>query len=340
MTVPATEVPTVWKETAAIPEVLQAVLDRRDGIDDAVRRLTDPAVERIIAVGNGASAFVAQALWLVSLASPRPKPVVVAAPAGLAAAGAIGWRSGDVLVSLSSSGELRDLVDVMEALPSEVASVAITAAPSSPIAQLAEVAVVVPAPPAEVATHTHGYCAAVLTCLMLWAEVSGDETLAAAAADAPRVAQGSIEAALRWGLDELPGIDTPTGVFAFGAGAGWAAAQELALVVKEIAQIPCEGVETREGATTTMTALLPEHLVVSLPTAGDAFLSESEAVSRARGATVLRAPMAVTVDARLAPITAFPASVALAIELARRAGRDPDNPAWTETYYETARRAA
>jgi fructoselysine-6-P-deglycase FrlB-like protein len=334
---PAVESPTVWKETATIPDVLQSVLDGRHGIDEALRLLTQPTVGRVVAVGNGASAFVAQALWIVSLVSNAAAPAVVALPAGLAAAGGIAWRMGDVLLSVSSSGELRDLVDVMEGLPPYVSSVAITAAPASPIGRLADVVAAVPAPPTEVATHTHAYCAAVLTCLVLWAEVTGDAGLAAAAASSPQMAQESIDAAARWARDDLPGIGTPTGVFAFGAGTGWVAAQELALVVKEIAQIPCEGVETREGATTTMTALLPEHLVVSLPTAGDAFLSESEAVSRARGASVLRAPVSVEADPRLAPIAAFPAAVALAVELARRAGRDPDRPAWTETYFETAR---
>ena len=57
--------------------------------------------------------------------------------------------------------------------------------------------------------------------------------------------------------------------------------------------MPAEGVETREGATSTMMALRPGDLALSLPTrADDALLAEAEEACAGRGAHVLASPRA------------------------------------------------
>ncbi len=117
----------------------------------------------------------------------------------------------------------------------------------------------------------------------------------------------------------------------------WAAALELALMLKEISRVPAEGVETREGATSAMFGLAPGHLMVSLDPAGDSHGDEALRLCAATGATTLRLPSAA--DARLALITTLPASAALSAVLAEAAGHDVDEPAWTDAYYETARSA-
>ena len=113
---------------------------------------------------------------------------------------------------------------------------------------------------------------------------------------------------------------------------------EAALLLKEIARIPAEGAETREGATSAMFGLTgPEHLAVTLRSGEDALLDEAERLCAAAGATVVRCPVDPGSDVRLAAITSLPATAALAGQLALRAGHDVDRPTWTAAYYETAR---
>lgn len=110
-------------------------------------------------------------------------------------------------------------------------------------------------------------------------------------------------------------------------------------MLKEIARIPAEGVETREGATSAMFGLDRGHLMVGLDAAGDRLGDEALRVCAASGAATLRLPGVDGADSRLAPITTLPASAALAAELALQAGHDVDRPSWTEAYYATARSA-
>ena len=87
--------------------------------------------------------------------------------------------------------------------------------------------------------------------------------------------------------DTRSGHRLPTAFFAFGSGTGWAAALEASLLVKELAQVPGEGVELREAATTVMTTLKPGHLVVDL-TPGAPGADETEAACSGRGSRVVR----------------------------------------------------
>jgi fructoselysine-6-P-deglycase FrlB-like protein len=135
------------------------------------------------------------------------------------------------------------------------------------------------------------------------------------------------------------GSSLPLAAVVVGGGTAWAAALELALMLKEISRIPAEGVETREGATSAMFGLDLGHLMVSLDPAGDPLGDEAVRLCAAAGATTLRLPGAPGEDGRLAPITTIPAAAALAAELALAAGHDVDRPTWTDAYYETARSA-
>lgn len=263
---------------------------------------------------------------------------MIGVPAGLIATGDLRLGAGGVLLAVSASGELRDLVELLESPPAGVRVGAITGAPDSAIATRAAARMLVAPGPQEAVTHTHAFCGAIAAVMWLLAELTGDDALRAAVAGLPDAADRAIDAADAWADTAVPEIDVPSAMFAFGTGAGWAAALEAALVVKEICQIPSEGVETREAATTAMTTLLPEHLVLDLAPAGDLAAEESRRICGSRGAAVLRAPGADLADNRLAAVTTFPAAVALAADLAGRMGRDADQPAWTAAYYETARR--
>ena len=122
------------------------------------------------------------------------------------------------------------------------------------------------------------------------------------------------------GSTSIGPIEPETAVV-FGSGPGWAAALEAALLLKEVALVPAEGVETREGATSAMMALGPEPLALSLPAGvgDDPLLAEAEEICAGQGATVLRAPGGETADRRLAAVSAFPAAAALSRPTRHRA---------------------
>jgi len=328
----------IWRDVEDMPNLLAETLDKADGFDDVVAMLTRDEVERIVCSGNGASYYVAHALWLASLDRSSCGKEVIAVPGGLIARGAFHWRSGDLLLAISSSGEFRDVIEAIadEGFPKPFATV--TATPNSTIGQSAGARAVVANPSQRAVTHTQAFCGAILACLEIWGRACGDAGLRRAAAEASDACARAIAATVEWWpvLDE---VDTPMASITYGTGVAWAAALENALLIKEVAQIPCEGVETREGSTAAMTALLPGHLVLSLPTGhdNDPLLAEADALCRSLGATVVRAPGGSGEDRCLSPITTFPAALALSVDLALRGDRNPDHPAWIGTYYRTAR---
>jgi fructoselysine-6-P-deglycase FrlB-like protein len=329
----------LWQDVCDMPGNLQESVRLSDGIETLADRLVDESVRRIVAVGNGASYYVAQALWLAALVGERCPKEVIAVPSGLVARGTFRWRDGDLLLAISSSGEFRDIVEAIDSGTPPAGLVTVTAEPDSTVARASDAVAVVLNPAQRATTHTQAFCGAVAVCLAIWARVSGDDVLGRAVEEVPTACERAILATSDWCVS-LPGVETPTAVIAYGTGPAWAAALESALLIKEVARIPCEGVETREGATATMTGLSRGHLVLSLATgASDPLVEEADEMCARQGATVLRAPGGAESDRRLAAITTFPAAVALSVELALRDGHDPDKPEWIETYYSTARRA-
>jgi len=326
----------LWQDVRELPQALAATLDARDGVSDVAALLAREGVRRVVASGNGAAYYVAVALWLASLEGRRG-PEVVAVPSGLLARGSFRWREGDVLLAVSSSGEFRDLVEAVEAgAPRPYA--AITANAGSTLGSSAGARTLVAVPHQRAVTHTQAFCGAVAAVLAVWSEATGDRGLAAALAAAPDGVEGVLPAAEAWAQEA--GADDAQAAIAFGSGPGWAAALEAALLLEEVAGVPAEGVETREGATSAMMALQPGHLAVSLPVAdaADPLLDEAEEVCRERGALVLRAPAAGG-DRRLAAIATFPAAALLAARVGLARGLDVDRPAWTDAYYRVARQA-
>ncbi len=234
---------------------------------------------------------------------------------------------------MSSSGEFRDVVEIARRAGGRPC-VAITAAADSSLADAATAVVLQRVVSQRAVTHTQALAGAYASALALWAAVTGDAELAALLATAGDAAEQAVADAEAW----APDVGTPPAAIAVGGGPAWAAAMELALMLKEISRIPAEGVETREGATSAMFGLARGHLMVSLDPAGDADGDEAVRLCAAAGAVTLRLP-GTGGDARLAPITTLPAAAALSAELALAAGHDVDRPAWTDAYYETARSA-
>lgn len=323
----------LWRDLCELPDALATTLDAHDGISESAALLGADGVRRIVATGNGAAYYVAVALWLASLEG-TPGPEVVAVPSGLVARGAFRWRPGDALLAISSSGEFRDLVEAVEAGP-RVPIATVTANAGSAIGSRAGARALVTVMNQRAVTHTQAFCGAVAAALAVWANVTGDRALAASLARMPETTAAALDTARGWVAD-VEGLDAPVAV-TFSSGPGWAAALEAALLLKEVAGIPAEGVETREAATSAMMAVRPGHLALSLPTRDDPLLREAEQILRARGATVVRAPSPPEGDRRLAAITTFPAAAVLSGRIGLERGLDVDQPAWTDAYYSVAR---
>jgi len=326
----------LWQDVLEIPAALRATLAADHGADRVAGLLGAPDVRRVVVTGNGAAYYVALGLWLASLdAGSAGGPELTAVPAGLVARGRFAWRSGDRLLAISSSGEFRDVIEaVAHGAPQPYA--AVTATAGSTLGTGAGARALQTVLHQRAVTHTQALCGGIVLALLAWAEASADAALAELARSAPEVAESAIEAASA-AAGEVADTPLPRAAIAFAGGAAWPAALETALLLKEVARVPCEGVETREGATSAMFGLGPEDLVLSIPTAGDELLAETEAACATSGARVLRLRGAEAVDGRLGLVAALPAGCALAADLALRAGHDPDQPAWTEAYYRVAR---
>jgi glucosamine--fructose-6-phosphate aminotransferase (isomerizing) len=325
----------LWREARGIPRALERTLAEARGFDEVAALIAAKDARRVIVAGNGAALYVAHALWLASLGGESGFELV-AVPAGVLASGRFAWREGDRLVVVSSSGELRDAVEALEGgAPRPYA--AVTANERSRIAAGAGAAALVHVEEQETETHTQAYCGNLAAAFAIWARVTGDAALSESLAAAPTALARLIDEAEAWAARAADGIGAPSAAVAFGSGPAWPAALEAALLLKEVAGVPAEGLETREGATSGMYALAPGHLALSLSTGEDGALAEAEQTCRRTGATVLRLPGGEALDARLAGLATFPAALALAAELGVRAGLDVDHPAWADAYYNTTR---
>jgi len=326
----------LWRDVVEMPSTLRATME--EDVEELSALVAADGVRRVVASGNGAAYYVAVALWLASLESGRG-PELVAVPSGLLARGAFAWRPGDVFLAVSSSGEFRDLVEAVDGgAPAPYG--AVTASAGSTLGAGAAARALVSVRRQRAVTHTQAFCGGVVAALRMWAAVTADHDLDAALRRLPDELERTIGEARAW-ADELGGLEPETAVV-FGSGPGWAAALEAALLLKEVALVPAEGVETREGATSSMMALTATALALSLPAGAgdDPLLAESEEICAGQSARVLRAPGGETTDRRLAAVSTFPAAAALAARIGLERGLDVDRPAWTDAYYRVARRTA
>lgn len=330
----------LWVDTLAIPAAIEATLGARDGVEALSRELADPRTRRVIASGNGAAWYVAHALWLASLEAATPRAPLLALPAGVLRTGRFGWEPGDVLLAISTSGELRDLVELLDrAAMRPERTLLITAAPTSSLGRAAAAVATTRLSDPGAFTHSQAYAANLALGLAVLADWTADAALGRMVEGAAHAAQAGIESAADW----TPRVDVdgsgalPRMVVAFGSGPAWAAALEAALLVREVGRLPAEGAETREAATSSMFGMGAADLIVALAAATDPLAAEAERVCASTGARVLRVPGGEIADARLAPIAFFPASVRLALAFAAAQDLDPDAPETAAAYYRTAR---
>jgi fructoselysine-6-P-deglycase FrlB-like protein len=334
----------LWDDTTRIPATLTAALRSNRGIEAVAERLRDPSVRRVVITGNGAAWYAGMAVWLAALETPSLTLEMTCVPGGMVARGRFAWRSGDLLLAISSSGEFRDLVEATAA-PNCPPVVAVTANPQSSIGRVAVASATVDLPDAAGFTHCSAYAANIAMGLAVLAAATGDPGLSRMVEGLPDLAAGALHAATNWNVADAIGAPQPRMVLAIGDGPAWAASLEMALLAREVARLPAEGAELREGATSSMFGVGPDDLAVIAEVGApgsDAATLEDEAAAalREQGAHVVRLPGGQSGDRRLASILAFPASVRVAIHLAVAAGLNPDAPETTGAYYRTARIAS
>ena len=325
----------LWADLALAPATVSSTVTAADGVADVAALLTAPGVRRVIVTGNGAQWHVSLTLWLTWLGVADPPVELLAVPGGMVARGAFPWRAGDRLLALSSSGEFRDVIEAIEAGgPRPVA--AITANPDSTIGRAAEARALVRVDTLRARTHTQGYAGSLAAGLCVLARMSGDHTLRDAVLGAgDRLAHGVATAAAR-PPDAGP---RPHAGVCVGTGPAWPAALHAALCLREVAILPIDGYETREGATTGRFSTVPGDLALTIAGPQPDPLPDAAAAGLAEGgARVLAVTGDPGADPRLAAIMAMPHVRAIAIDLALAAGLDPDAPAWAGAYDRTARR--
>ncbi len=323
----------IWAETKRVPEMLERTLENSRGRSDTASILADS--RRIVATGNGAAFYVARLMAVLASASGASAPDVVAVPSGVISANQFAWRSDDALLVVSSSGELRDIVELLLLNESTRPFCAITANPASTIGARAVSVTEVCVESQNAATHTQAFIGCMAQSAMLWASISGDSPLYAAIRAVPEQFAAAVRDAEAWAIDV--GTRAPVAGLVFGMGAAEVAALETALLLKEVALVPAEGMDTREGATTGMYPLTEGHLVVSIASQQDPFLAETESICGRSGATVVSLDRAKDSPMALAPFLSFPKAVALAASIGLQRGIDVDRPPWADTYFETAR---
>jgi len=331
----------LWQDTLEVPESLTRTIDAlasdagTGSAPELLRHHVWHGTRRLLVTGNGAAYYAGLALWTAALRTPLAGVEVVPVPAGLFAGDHVHTGPGDVLIIVSSSGELRDLIEALPALHPD-AVIVVTANPDSTLARAADAVVTTQVLHQRAVSHTQAFLANVVALLAVWARLTRDDALVAAVAAAPELAAESLAMAAAWGEEHGAQVATWRGGIAVGEGGALSAALETALLLREVAAIPTEGMESREGATTGMYALGAGQGVVGVGGASPV-TREALAVCRRTGADVLELAWPTTCPVGLEPVAALAPAVALALGAGLARGLDVDNPSWTSTYLSTAR---
>ncbi len=270
--------PDVWREAWGMREEATRVLAR--------------AGERMLVIGCGTSAFVAESFALLregaglgetdAAYASEPRP----------------WRPYDVVVSITRSGTTTEIIEAMNALPAGVRKVVITGVADSPCAQLADEVLLLDFADEESVVQTRFPTTVLYLARAAFGEdVSGLPDLAATALANPR---------------ELP--EDFDHIVYLGRGWTYGLAQEAALKIREAAQAWAESYPLLDYRHGPLAVAHEGSLVWFLGVGEDDLARQIEAT----GATVVQG----TAD----PLIELALAQRLAVRTAERRGLDPDNP--------------
>ncbi|MDQ0727003.1 SIS domain-containing protein [Microbacterium sp. W4I20] len=270
------------------PDTWRAALTLRD---EAARVLGRPG-ERVLVIGCGTSAFVAESFALLREAAglgetdaayaSEPRP----------------WRPYDAVIAISRSGTTTEVIDALNALPSGVRKVVVTGVADSPCARLADEVLLLDFADEKSVVQTRFPT----TVLFLARAAFGEDVSGLPDAAAEALAQPST---LPENIEHLVYL-----------GRGWAygLAQEAALKVREAAQAWSESYPMLDYRHGPLAVAHPGTLIWFLGSRDDE-LADDIAVT---GATVVQG----TAD----PLIELVLAQRLAVRTAEERGLDPDQP--------------
>jgi glutamine---fructose-6-phosphate transaminase (isomerizing) len=242
-----------------------------------------------------------------------------------------------VFLAISQSGRSPDLLSLAEvAREGGAISIAIVNDETSPLAELCEFVLPVHAGPEQSIAATKSWLASLAAVLHLVACWTNDETMAAALQTLPADLATAARNDWRGALDLVAGTHD---LYVVGRGPGFAAAQEVALKLKEVTGIHAEAYSAAELRHGPMALAGPDFPVLALSQEDASLPGMLEFVDSlvARGVPLavagpasrpgtLALPMADKLHPFVAPICAVQSFYPLADRLARARGRDPDRP--------------
>ena len=345
----------IMQDIRAIPLTLR---DTLAGIGDEGDRLAAALLahgaRRFAAIGNGTSYYASLASMYLHNGLVGPdQTLVLAAPTGDFSQYPAPLSQRDAVVGVSVSGEVSDLLDLFERIHGRHRLVGITNEPTSSLTRLADDLLITHAGPSVVPTSTKTFVASVAALYLLWLGLLKHQGVAEAEAvrtqlsSLPDLAEQGIVTAERQVKTLAGRLARCRRLFVMGAGPAWAVAQEAALVLKEVSNVPAEPLQQREMAQGT-TSVVDETvgvIAVNPPGTGQRIGRDLLAQCEALGAVTLEvgaAPAGLTVDAPchdlLTPILYCGPLFVLANELAAARGVDADHPHWQEGHLRMTRR--
>jgi fructoselysine-6-P-deglycase FrlB-like protein len=284
MTITATEIasqPTIWRR--ALTDV------------DRARDLLAAPGERVLVLGCGTSAFVAESLaWLREDAGLGETDAVYASELRM-------WRDYDRVVALSRSGTTTEVLTALEAVPAGVRRIVVTGVADSPAASLADDVLLLDFADEKSVVQTR-----FPTTFLVLARAAFGQDMQAVIDQAETVLSAPLDLPV-----PLSGVDH---VVYLGTGWTYGLAQEAALKVREAAQAWSESyplLDYRHGPL----AVAHDTSLVWMLGAADERLAEE---IRVTGAAVRLG--------HLDPLVELVQAQRLAVELATLRGLDPDTP--------------
>lgn len=346
--------------------IMRDIMDTPGSLRDTLARIGDAGdalaatllargARRLIAVGSGTSYYAAAAsAYLHNCLIPPDHTLVGAAPTGDYTLYPAPLSAADAVVGVSVSGEVVDLLDLFETLRGRHRLVGITNAPDSTLAQLADDLLVTQAGKSMVPTSTKTFTTTVAALYLLWLGLLKRQGAEEAAGSLQRELHAMPDLLAQSLVELRRRIDGPAErlarcgrIFIIGAGPCWAVAQEAALVLKEVSNVPAEAVQMREMAqgTTSVVDASVGVIAVNPPGPGEDAGRRMLALCEQAGATTLEigaGPGALRVGVPcpdlLTPVIYAGPLFILASELAVRRGVDADHPHWEAAYLGATRR--
>jgi glucosamine--fructose-6-phosphate aminotransferase (isomerizing) len=317
------------------PRVLAALAGRRAEIAAAVRAVRPEPMYGTVLVARGSSDHAATyGRYLLEPATRRP--VALAAPSLHTLYRAPVDYRGFLVIAVSQSGRTPEIASVLERLRDAGArTLAITNEGSSPLARAADATLELRAGVERAVPATKTFTAQALAFAIVAAAL-GDESCGSE--DWARLPE-AMDAVLS---DDEPAervaeaIGDAPAMITVGRGYCYPMALEVALKLKETAELPAEGyssADLRHGPTAVVSADFPVLAIATSGPAGDD-VAELGRTLRARGAVVREIadrpdaalPIPSGIAEPLAAIVAVARGQQVALALARRRGLDPDAP--------------